>query len=388
MGSLNVMVIDRLLRARWGKWVLFIAGWAALSLLFTPEAYLHFYLRGQPIPWRLTFQLTVANSAIALLFLPGIVWLARRFPVERKTWLRALAVHVPACFLFSVGHSCLYWLACYASNQLGETLFFRFHPNLLTYWAIVGFTQAIDYFRRYTRRERELAEAQLLLLKSQLHPHFLFNALHTVSAAMHEDLKSADRIISRLSDLLRLTIESIGRHEVTLKQELDFVQKYLEIERIRFQERLNLVLDVAPETLDSMVPSMLLQPLVENSIHHGFGAKMQEGEITIEARRVGAKLVVKIADNGCGFPSEDQRPRGSGLGLPNIQRRLDQLYPASYRFEVGSSSTGGALVSIEMPFHNISDVESQSPPELISDEHTSVDRGRRTLGAPADRYVT
>ena len=354
-------------------------------MLFTPEAYLHFYLRGQPIPWRLTFQLTVANSAIALLFLPGIVWLAGRFPIERKSRFKGLLVHIPACFLFSVGHSCLYWLACYASNQLGETLFFRFHPNLLTYWAIVGFTQAIDYFGRYTRRERELADAQLLLLKSQLHPHFLFNALHAVSASMHEDVKSADRIISRLSDLLRLTIESIGRHEVTLRQELDFVEKYLEIERFRFQERLKLVLDVDPVTLDAMVPSMILQPLVENSIHHGFGANMEKGEVTIEARRAGPKLIVRVIDNGRGFAGDAEGAQKQGVGLTNIERRLDQLYPSNHRFEWGAPIETGSVVSIEIPFHETDQVESL---ELMSDEHTSGDRGRRAVGPAPDSCVT
>jgi len=261
-------------------------GWAVLTLLFTPEAYLYFYLRRQPIPWRETFQLTVVNSAIALLFLPAIVSLTRRFSVERKTWPRALLVHIPACLLFSMGHSFLYWTACYASNQLGETLFFRFHPNLLTYWAIVGFTQAVDYFQRYTVRERELANAQLLLLKSQLQPHFLFNSLHTISAMMHEDIGAADKMLSRLSDVLRLTLESIGQHEVSLKQELEFVRKYLEIERLRFQERLALEVDVAPDTLDALVPSMILQPLVENSIRHGFAA-VKQGRFRLRSSETG-----------------------------------------------------------------------------------------------------
>ncbi|HYL97729.1 MAG TPA: histidine kinase [Blastocatellia bacterium] len=383
--SSGLAAVDRLLQARWGKWVLFIVGWAALSLLFTPEAYLHFYLHDQAIPWRLTFQLTVANAAIALLFLPGIVWLARRFPVESRHLAKALLVHVPACFLFSVGHSCLYWLSCYASNQVGEELFFRFHPNLLTYWAIVGFTQAVDYFRRYTRRERELAEAHLLLLKSQLHPHFLFNALHAVSAAMHEDLKSADRIISRLSDLLRLTIDSIGKHEVTLKQELDFVQKYLEIERIRYQERLTLALDLDSAALDAVIPSMVLQPLIENSIRHGFGTTMKDAEITIEARRAAERLVLRVKDNGSGF-RQPNIARGAGVGISNIRKRLDQLYPANYHFECGSQEKTGAVVSIDVPFRT-AHLEAPSSAELISDDCTSLDRGRRALGETPDCYL-
>jgi two-component system, LytTR family, sensor kinase len=378
-------MVDNLLRVRWGKWVLFILGWAALTLLFTPEAYLYFYLRRQPILWRETFQLTLVNSAIALLFLPAIVWLTRRFPVERKTWPKALAVHIPACFVFSIGHSFLYWTTCYASNQLGETLFFRFHPNLLTYWAIVGFTQAIDYFDRYTLRERELANAQLLLLKSQLHPHFLFNSLHTISAMMHEDLSAADQMLTRLSDLLRLTIDSIGQHEVTLKQELEFVQKYLEIERIRFQERIVLDLDVAPDALD--VPSMVLQPLVENSIRHGFGANRRCGTIRIEAKRAAEKLMLTVSDSGSGFAGNMLSGPVPGLGLANTRRRLQQLYGSAHTLQCRNEPAGGASVLIEIPSHTGTAAQPAGVEELISDESTSAGRRRRALGAKTNRYA-
>ena len=380
-------MFDRLFHYRWGKWVLFILGWAALTLLFTPEAYLYFYLRRQPIPWRETLQLTVVNSAIALLFLPAIVWLTRRFPVERKTWPRALLVHVPACLLFSMGHSFLYWTACYASNQLGETLFFRFHPNLLTYWAIVGFTQAVDYFRRYTVRERELANAQLLLLKSQLQPHFLFNSLHTISAMMHEDLSAADKMLSRLSDVLRLTLESIGKHEVSLAQELEFVRKYLEIERLRFQERLALDLDVAPHTLDALVPNMILQPLVENSIRHGFGASRKTGTIQIQVKQDGDELVLRLTDNGKGFSANVVNEPLHGLGLVNARRRLEQLYSSRHQLECSDSPAGGAVVLIAIPFHTARLSQSIMATELSSDENARVDRRRRAVGAKADRYA-
>lgn len=380
-------MIDRFLQFRWAKWALFILGWAALTLLFTPEAYLYFYLRRQPIPWRETLQLTLVNSAIALLFLPAIVWLTRRFPVQRGTWPKALLVHIPACLLFSMGHSFLYWTTCYASSQLGATLFFRFHPNLLTYWSIVGFTQAVDYFNRYTERERELANAQLLLLKSQLHPHFLFNSLHTISAMMHEDVKATDRMLSRLSDLLRLTLDSIGQHEVSLKQELDFVQKYLEIEKIRFANRLALSINVAPETLDALVPSMILQTLVENAVRHGLGAGTT-GTIEVEAKRDLDRLVLRVADNGQGFPANVLDPAQPGLGLLNTRRRLEHLYPAAHKLECSNLPSGGALVVVDVPFHSAPGQQAFAARELISDENASVDRGRRAVGSEAHRYAS
>src|SRR5215510_9791836 len=156
------------LRTRTSRWALFILGWAVLSLLFAPEAYLSFYLRHTPISWQETLQLTVVNSAIALLFIPGIFFLTRRFPLERKRWRLSLAVHLPACVAFSALHSVLYAIACHAWEGAGSTLFYRFHPNLLTYWAFVGFTQAFEYFRKYQEREREVTRLQLEMLKAQM----------------------------------------------------------------------------------------------------------------------------------------------------------------------------------------------------------------------------
>jgi hypothetical protein len=156
--------MESILRARWRRWTLFLVGWAALSLLFAPEAYLSFYFRRVPISWPETLQLTLVNSLIALLFVPGIVWLTRRFPFERGRWHRSAAVHVPACLAFSGLHSVLYAIACHAWYDVGSTLFYRFHPNLLTYWAFVGFTQAYDYFRKYQQREREIGRLTLQAL--------------------------------------------------------------------------------------------------------------------------------------------------------------------------------------------------------------------------------
>ena len=152
-------MIHRLLQTPWGKWVLFICGWALLSLLIAPEVYLYFLFRLQSVPLIQTISMTVANAAVALIFLPLIVWLTRRYPVERQAWPKSLAVHMPASVLFSMSHSALFVLLCYASPGISEALLLRFHPNLLTYWAIVGFTQAVDYFQRYTAREKQLARA-------------------------------------------------------------------------------------------------------------------------------------------------------------------------------------------------------------------------------------
>ena len=372
-------------RKPWTKWAVILGGWTLLSLIFAPEVYLYFLYKNEPLPFSHVFALTAANAGIAAAFAPFIIWLTHRFPLGHGRWAGSLLVHVPACLAFSIGHSTLYAALCYASPQLFHTLFLRFHPNLITYWAIVGFTEAINYFQKYEERERQLAQAQLELLKSQLHPHFLFNTLHTISAMMHDDAKGADRMISRLSDLLRLTLESIGKHEVPFKQELDFVQRYLEVERVRFQERLTLTLDVEAEVLDALVPSMLLQPLVENSIRHGFGSRKNTGAITIQARRREGVLALKVIDNGRGFAGEASERLGQGLGLSNIHRRLQQLYEANHRFQMESPPSGGAAVTVEIPFHIAAPDESVATPELMVDEDSGANRRRRALGAKAHR---
>jgi len=380
----------RVLHSRWGRWILFVLGWAILSLLFVPETYLFFLYRGDAIPWTRTMALTLANAGIAFLFIPPIVWLTRRFPLEQRTWRRSVLVHIPACLVFSLSHSWLYAALCYASPGLFHMLFIRFHPNLLTYWGIVGFTQALDYFQRYTDREKQLAQAELHLLRSQLHPHFLFNTLHTIAAMMHEDVNGADRMIHRLSDLLRLTLDSIGEHEVPLRQELDFLKAYVEIERVRFHERLTLVVDVSPEALDAMVPSMLLQPLAENSIRHGFAARESAGTIKIEANRHGGRLILNVLDDGLGFPKQTLADVSAGLGLLNTQRRLEQLYRGAYRFELQNSPQTGAYLTIEIPYHvqSMGNSAQVAGPSFYEDSaDPDPHRGRRALGTAANRVT-
>lgn len=360
--------METLLTGRLSRWVLLMLGWAALSLLFAPEAYLTFYLRNAPISWRDTLQLTFINSGIALLFIPGIVFLTRRFPIERGSWRRALAVHVPACLAFSTAHSGLYALTCSAWADVGGTLFYRFNPNLITYWAFVGFTQALDYFSKSQQHEREITKLQLRALKAQLQPHFLFNALNTVTAMMHVDVNRADRMLSRLSELLRMTLNNIERQEVRLAEEFAFVEAYVDIERERFGGRLAMRIDAQPDTLGALVPASFLQPLVENCVRHGFAMLRRDSLIEIGAVRSGTVLMLTVMDNGRGFDP----PAREGVGVANTRKRLLQLYGNQQTFDITARTPRGVVVTIELPFH-------EEP-----NEHSSVDRGRRALGAHTD----
>jgi sensor histidine kinase YesM len=181
----------------------------------------------------------------------------------------------------------------------------------------------------------------------QLHPHFLFNTLHAISALMHQDVEVADRMIARLGELLRSALESAGTQEVPLRQELDFIKPYLEIEQARLGARLAVQLEIAPDTMEAQVPNLLLQPLVENAIRHGIAPRNAPGRIAIRARRDKDCLHLQVSDNGLGLSSNYQE----GVGVANTKARLQQLYGAAQRFVMDNGPEGGLVVSVAVPYH-------------------------------------
>jgi LytS/YehU family sensor histidine kinase len=217
---------------------------------------------------------------------------------------------------------------------------------------------------------------RLSLLKSQLQPHFLFNTLHAVSAMMHVDVNGADTMISRLSQLLRMTLTNIGKDESTLAEELDFIRTYLDIERVRFGEKLEARIDAPAGTLDALVPTMVLQPLVENCIRHGISSRMPDGRIDIQARVAEDRLTLIVRDNGVGL--SEATPLREGLGLSNTRDRLEQLYPAEHLFTVLAGPAGGVEVTVTIPLRKIE--------ETTRDAHSHDHRRRRALG-PRENIV-
>jgi LytS/YehU family sensor histidine kinase len=235
-----------------------------------------------------------------------------------------------------------------------ELFFLNFDWEMMTYWAIIGLSHALDFHRESQDREltaaelrTRLAEANLQALQRQLHPHFLFNTLNTISALMHRDTEAADSMLERLSDLLRLTLDRVGTQHVSLKDELDFLRKYLEIEKTRFGERLQVHIEVELDTLDAAVPNLVLQPLVENALRHGIGPKIGGGRVDICARHEGGDLWLEVRDNGVGL-SEDAFHKG--VGLTNTRSRLQHLYGDRHRFECHTPPGGGLLVTVVIPF--------------------------------------
>jgi LytS/YehU family sensor histidine kinase len=238
-----------------------------------------------------------------------------------------------------------------------ELFFLNFDWEMMTYWALVGVSYAHDYYRESQHQrvaaaqlQARLAEARLQALQSQLHPHFLFNTLHTISALMHRDTEAADAMLARLSDLLRLSLDRTGGQHVTVKEEIDFIQKYLEIERTRFGDRLEVRVNVDPDTLDAAVPNLLLQPLVENAIRHGIAQKVGGGLLDVRVAREGDALCLTVRDTGPGLPAATLSALNTGVGLTNTRSRLEELFPGRHRFEFHEPADGGLAVEIVIPF--------------------------------------
>jgi two-component system LytT family sensor kinase len=299
------------------------------------------------------------------LWTPAIFWLGRRFPFDRRGWQRAVAVHVPASLVLSAIHLALVGvLRFYLQTMRGGTpdlwttvfdAFFRqLDQALPLYWALIGLQHAVDYSRqararevRSARLETRLMESQLQALQHQLHPHFLFNTLHAISTLVHRDPDKADLMIERLSELLRITLRKVGAQEVELAEELEYVNAYLDIEQVHFGDRLRIDYRVDAAAMDVLVPTLILQPLVENSIRHGLEPMVRTGTLTIEAQADGDTLWLRVRDNGAGLPKNWKRREG--VGLTNTRSRLDRLYGEQAALTVRENPGGGVLVDIYIP---------------------------------------
>jgi len=292
---------------------------------------------------------------------PGIVWLARRFRIDRKHWMQRLPLHLAIALSLAVVDAAWdMWVRPYVLPYPRRPLLVFFlnevDANVFQYFVIVAVTHSLDYYRLYRERRLQAAElgarlahAQLELLRMQLQPHFLFNTLHSIAELVHHDADAADRMVTQLGDFLRLSLDHAGQQEVPLRQELEFLHAYLGIERIRFGERLRVRTAVAPDTLDALVPNLVLQPLVENAIRHGIAAHARSGVIEIAARRRGDALELEVGDNGGGLLAPaDVLPEG--VGLSNTRSRLEGLYGDRHSLMLRNRTMGGVVVTLIIPY--------------------------------------
>ena len=311
--------------------------WTLLALLFGWQLRLDAMYAGRRITASQALVLATAGWYGWALLSPLVIWITRRLGITR----RAIAIHVVLAILLTLIKVAVTTEILRRAGFSPQSTFSlaNIPLNVLTYAAIVGATRFID-------ERAMLTEARLDLLKAQLEPHFLFNTLHSIAELMHHDVEAADRMLTRLSELLRATLESGGKQEIRVADELSLIDRYLDIERIRLGDRLKTAVDVEPAVLDALVPIFVLQPIVENAVRHAIAPRAAGGKIALKIRRSDNALRVDVEDDGPGF-AKDAIER---VGLRNTRARLRHFYGGDDRVIIERGALGGASVHLVLPF--------------------------------------
>ena len=361
-------------------WAFYFLAWTLVGLIYFAQNVTRRFYWEDPNPWQ-DLRYWSANIYISALLTPLIVWAGRRWPLEGQRIGRLLALH----FLLSIAWALsrlsleatfnLTWNEFWPiqppvtfRSEVSLLFIFGFHTAVVAYWVVLSIQTAIRNYQRFQERaqaallselrasqlETQVAQARLGALKAQLQPHFLFNTLNAIVVLVRQQKgQQAEETLARFSDLLRAVLADMDAQEVTLARELEYLRLYLSIEQLRFSDRLRVNIDVDSELLDAAVPHMALQPIVENAIRHGIGARASSGLIEIRAQRVvdhqGDHLHVSVRDDGPGF-REKCTSGGLGLGLANTRARLKQLYGAGAELKTESPADGGAVVTLVLPF--------------------------------------
>jgi two-component sensor histidine kinase len=353
------------------KWPIIVSFWTFFGLLNGTQLYLGLRMEGLNLPvWRV-FATDVFGWWPWILATPIVLALGRRFPFERGSWWRVVPVHLVACLVIASAHLAFF---TYASNFFqpfgpprNPTSFWdsflgrftsQFHIDLLIYAATLGVSYAVSYYLQFREREfrasqleGQLVQAQLQTLKMQLQPHFLFNTLNGIAGLVRDSRnKAAVDMLAGLSDLLRYTLENAGKQEVLLKEELEFLELYLDIQRMRFSDRLKVEMQIEPEALNALVPNLILQPLVENAIRHGVSRRAAAGVLGVTAQRDNGSLRIRIYDDGPGLKRDDGSTTVEGVGLSNTRARLAQLYGEQQNFSLTERAGGGVEAVLVFPY--------------------------------------
>ncbi len=349
--------------------------WTAVAVVFAVQRSLEDGLHGQSWSWFDYLRWSLIQWYTWAALAPLVFRLAARYPIQAPVRLRGLGMQLPASvavtFLAMVAGamvSTLFEPSGFA-EQLGYFVAQHFAVGLLTYWALFAIRQAMHFHAEQARREveagrlaAELAQSRLQVLKTQLQPHFLFNTLHAIKALMEEDTLSAEDMLQRLSELLRAFLEDYDGQEISLRRELALLDLYLGIQRTRFRDRLDTRIYVEPGVLDCAVPSLILQPVVENAIRHGIGRRVGEDCIEIEARREGDSLCIDVRNRNSTLEAAPGPAQGHGVGLANTRLRLRELYGEAAQVRLDMTWPEGVACRIRLPLREIE--EPDEAPEI------------------------
>jgi two-component system, LytTR family, sensor kinase len=363
------MNLEKALEKKHLKWLAILGLWTLFGIYFTSQVTLQSQVYPNPTPFWRVLMWQLFSGYVWFLISPLILWLGHKFNFDDGHWKKSIPIHLAASLIIATAQLAidafvlpkLGYMASAGSAPyleiLKKFLLVNLHFSVAIYWGVLGIQQAIKYYRKYRERElrtsqleARLATTRLQVLKMQLHPHFLFNTLNAISELIYRDPESAERMIADLSDLLRMSFENLDVQEIPLKQELEFLEKYLEIELTRFHDRLKVEMHISPDTLDASVPNMILQPLVENAIKHGIGPRSEGGKIDIDAVRENGHLALTVRDNGLGVPSGDVENLSEGVGISNTRRRLRHLYGEGHSFTLRNGAISGLAVNMVIPY--------------------------------------
>jgi len=350
---------------RWGRiWFIGFVLWTLLAFLSAAGAHVYTASMGTPISWAQLLAWNFTISFIWSLLTPIAYALSRRYTFDRASWRLSLPIHIAASVILTLAGALAVVLVDPLVTWTKEPSipFFahvlsRTFMDIQRYWYVLLITQAIAFYGKYQERElfssqleAQLARAQLEVLKIQLEPHFLFNTLNSIAALARYDGEAAEHMTLQLADLLRMSLDGVGVQEVPLQQELMFLQKYIDIQQTRFRDRLQVEIDIDPGTMDTLVPNLILQPLVENAIRHGIGPRRSPGLIRIATWRDHDDVWMEIRDNGTGLTSGRGGMPPEGVGLRNTRGRLQQLYNEDHAMVLEDAPGGGCTVKIRVPY--------------------------------------
>ena len=351
---------------------LLFVGWTLASVIFAGISYAAAIgENNKEFGFVSALRLNLVQFYLWAILAPFVFRFSRRFPIEfRPLNVRNLLLYFPALISFAAIHQVLHLAVLWSISPRWRQRYpalmdccrayfaFGFYIDLIIALLIVIAIHALLYYQNFRASElaqsslkTQLAQAQLKSLKMQLHPHFLFNTLHSISSLVLEDPPKANSMIARLGDFLRLTLENSEQQLVTLKEETEFLRCYLDIEQVRFGDRLTISFELEPQTLSAQVPHLILQPVVENAVQHAIAPRATRGHINIEAKRLNSLLRVVVSDNGPGITSNAISPTKKCVGLTNVRNRLQQVYGPDFRFELTNGTNGGLTVVMEIPFH-------------------------------------
>jgi two-component system, LytTR family, sensor kinase len=368
------------LKISWHKVALLFGGWTLVSVIFALVSYAAAIgENNKEFGFVAALRLNLVQFYLWAILSPLLFRFSCRFPIEfRPLNLRNLLLYFPALISFASIHQVIHLAVLWSITPRWRRQFpalidcyrayfgFGFYIDLIIASLIVIAVHALLYYQNFRASElaqsslkTQLAQARLRALKMQLHPHFLFNTLHSISSLVLEDPPKANSMIARLGDFLRLTLENSDQQLVSLKEETEFLRCYLEIEQVRFGDRLTLAFELEPQTLSVQVPHLILQPVVENAIQHAIAPRATRGHINIEAKRLNSLLRLEVRDNGPGIASNGDLLRTEGVGLSNVRARLHQIYGSDFRFELMNRKDGGLTVVMEIPFRHEADFLNQ-----------------------------